>query len=110
MRKKGTNITKGYKMWSTEVSLLSYECQWTFWKRMQTFLRETLRENSGKKTRTLQCSSGLDQAEDVLINQFDYFMSLCIRGSRIVANNKEIVIKSISESINTSELLPEMGV
>ena len=34
---------------------------------------------------------------------------LCISGSRTVANNEKIMIRSASESIETSEPLPEIN-
>ena len=42
---------------------------------LEKFLRKTIRENSGKKKRTLQSSFGLGKAKDIVFtNQFGYFM------------------------------------
>ena len=44
MRKKRRKIvTRGYKCIAQKFHSSDYECQWMFWKRMQTFLGKTIR-------------------------------------------------------------------
>ena len=61
MRKKRGNIIKKLYKCGARSSLLpvmsANVCR--FWKRMQTFLRETIIENNRKKRGTLQRSCGL---------------------------------------------------
>lgn len=67
----------------------------------------TIKGNSGGKRRYCLVVAQFRQKIILLLMNS---ITLCIRGGRTVANNEETIIRLLSDSTETSKLLPEMNV
>ena len=67
----------------------------------------TIKGNSGEKRRYGLVVAQFRQKIILLLMNS---ITLCIRGSRTVANNEETIIRLLSDSTEISKLLPEVNV